>query len=75
MGEMRVLDSTGDTKIIWDPDNDDEVDAAKSQFEILKEKGFSIFKVGKDHEKTGGKLKSFPKAAAKLIAVPALVGG
>ena len=75
MGEMRVLDQTGDTKVIWDPDNDDEVEAAESQFDILLEKGFNIFKVGKDHEKTGGKLKKFPKTAGKLIAVPALVGG
>jgi hypothetical protein len=48
---------------------------AEAQFDRLLDKGFSIFKVGKNHEKTGGKLKRFPASAGKLIAVPALVGG
>ena len=75
MGEMRVLSGKGDTKVIWDPSNDDEVDAAKAQFELLMEKGFKIFKVGKDHKETGGALKKFPKRSGKLIAIPRIVGG
>jgi len=75
MGEMRVLNGTGDSKVIWDPENDDEVDAAKCQFDMLLKKDFRIFKVGKDHEKTGGALKKFPASAGKLIAIPKIVGG
>lgn len=75
MGQIHVLDGTGDTKVIWDPSNDDEVEAAEAQFEMLAEKGFKIFKVGKDHEQTGGALKRFPKTAGKLIAIPKIIGG
>lgn len=75
MGELRILNSSGDSKVIWDPANDDEVEAAKCQFDMLLGKGFSIFKVGKDHEKTGGALKKFPAIAGKLIAIPKIVGG
>lgn len=72
---MSVLNGEGDSKVIWDPSNDDEVEAAKCQFDILINKNFSIFKVGKDHEQTGGALKKFPKKAGKLIAIPKIVGG
>jgi len=75
MGEMRILSGKDDTKVLWDPTNKDEVAAAKAQFAILQEKGFSIFEVGKDHEKTGGALKKFPKKVGKLIAIPKIVGG
>ena len=34
MGEMRVMGSTGDTKVMWDPQKDDEVKAAEAQFDI-----------------------------------------
>ena len=75
MGEMSILNSSGDSKVIWDPSNDDECEAAKCQFDILLGKNFSIFKVGKDHEKSGGALKKFPKRAGKLIAIPRIAGG
>jgi len=75
MGELRILSAKGDSKMLWDPTNDDEVEAAEAQFDLLLEKDFKIFKVGKDHEKTGGALKKFPATAGKLIAVPRIVGG
>lgn len=75
MGEMRVLDPSGDSKIIWDPDNDDEVEGAEAQFDILVDKGFKAYKVGKDHKKTGKPLKKFSPSAGKIIMVPAIAGG
>jgi len=75
MGELAILSAEGDTKVIWDPSNNDESEAAKCQFDMLIGKGFNIFKVGKNHEKTGGAIKKFPKTAGKLIAVPKIVGG
>lgn len=75
MGEMSVLNSSGDSKVIWDPDSEDEIEAAQCQFDILLDKGFKIFKVGKDAEKTGGALKKFPAGSGKLIAIPKIVGG
>jgi len=75
MGEMRILSAEGDTKVIWDHENDDEVEAAEAQFDTLREKGFKCFRVDKKGEKTGGAISRFPKTAGKLIMVPVVRGG
>jgi len=90
MGEMRIITSmaqdevkklpahmrrSGDTKVIWDPKNDDEVEAAQAQFDVLIDKGFQAFKVDKEGNKTGKGIKTFNPKAGKLIMVPAIQGG
>jgi hypothetical protein len=74
MTELRVLSSMGDTKVIFDPDNDDEVAAAKVQYKTLINKGFKAFKVKKSGE-PGKKMKKFDKDAGKIIMVPPIIGG
>jgi L-alanine-DL-glutamate epimerase-like enolase superfamily enzyme len=74
MTELRVLSSMGDTKVIFDPDNDDEVAAAKVQYKTLIDKGFKAFKVKKSGE-PGKKMKRFDKDAGKIIMVPPIIGG
>ena len=74
MGEMRVMGSQGDSNIMWDPKNKDQCEAAKLQFDALKEKGYLAFKV----KKAGGKgtqIKSFDKKAGKIIMAPPVRGG
>ena len=75
MGEMRVLDTSGDTKVIWDPDNEDECDAAEAQFNSLKKKGFTAFEVGKRGKKSDERVDEFNPDLGKLIMVPAMRGG
>ena len=72
--ELAVLDRSGDTKTIWDPDNEDEVDIARETFRRLVAKGYAIFKVDKEGSK-GVKMRDFDARAGKLIAVPAIVAG
>ena len=74
MGEMRIISGEGDTKMLWDPANEDEVEAAEAQFDALIEKGFTAFKVKKDGEK-GKKITKFDEDAGKIIMVPRIVGG
>lgn len=74
MGEMRTLNESGDTKVIWDPSNDDEVDAAKSQFNALKKKGFTAYSVKKGGEKNKA-ITEFDPEAGMIIMVPKIVGG
>lgn len=74
MHELAVMDRTGDTKTIWDPADEDEVDNARATFDRLKKKGFSIFRVDKDGGK-GKRMENFEPDAAKMIAVPVIVGG
>jgi hypothetical protein len=71
---MSILDMTGDTKVIWDPKNPDEVDAARQQFNTLKAKGFLAFSVKKDGEK-GTRIKEFDPEAEKIIMSPQPLAG
>lgn len=72
--EMRIMDSSGDTKTIWDPKNKDEVKAAKELFEKLIGKGFSAFRVDKKGEKAE-RVKEFDPEIGALIMVPRIAGG
>lgn len=71
---LAILDKTGDTKIIWDPDDENEVANARRTFEDLKAKGFSAYSVNRRGNKDAV-VNEFDPDAEKLILTPALVGG
>lgn len=73
-GEMCVLDETGDTKLIWNPGNEDEVDAAKTMFSKLTKKGYIAYKVTRGGDK-GEVIKEFDATAEKIILAPPVIGG
>jgi len=72
--ELVILDTTGDTKIIWDSENDDEIEAAKETFKKLTKKGYLAFKVKKGGDK-GEVVKEFDADAERLILSPPIAGG
>ena len=74
MGEMAILDRTGDTKIIWDSANEDEVEEAKRTFKNLKDKGYAAYSVNKKGDK-GEVIKKFDADAERIIMAPPMVGG
>ena len=74
MGTMHVMDVTGDSKTIWDPNNADEVAQARKTFNDLKAKGYSAYKV-RDDGKKAEIMVSFDPQAGKLILSPAMAGG
>ena len=74
MGEMRILNTEGDLKVIWDPNNEDEVQAAEEQFDSLKEKGYNAYSVKKNGRKNV-MIDEFDPEAGKIIMTPAIVGG
>jgi len=73
-GMLHVLDGTGDTKVIWDPKNPDEVEAAKAQFDVLRKKGFLAYTVNKKGDK-GEVITKFDPDAEKIILSPPIAGG
>ena len=73
-GEMSIMGKEGDTKVIWDSENEDEVSSAKKTFEDLKKKGYSAFSVKKGGEK-GSRLDKFDADEEKMIMAPAMRGG
>lgn len=71
--EMSVLNATGDTKLIWDPNVPDEVENARETFNRLRKKGHIAYRVqGTDK---GEVMTEFDPTARKMILAPALVGG
>ena len=74
MSEMRVIDNTGDSKIIWDKDNPDEIEAARETFKKLTKKGYMAYSVKSKGEK-GELLTEFDPKAEKIILAPRMVGG
>ena len=74
MHELCELNNSGDTKTLWNPDNETECDIAEHAFNEFKRKGFSIFRVDSEGGK-GTRMTEFDPAAAKMIAVPKIVGG
>jgi len=74
MGELRILCSTGDQKIQWDPQSEDEVEVAELSFDRLKAKGYKAYEVEKTGEK-GKEITKFKKKAGMIIMAPVIAGG
>lgn len=72
--EMSVMDETGDSKLVWDEDNEAEVAAAETMFKSLKKKGYAGYKVDKKGEK-GTIMDEFDPSAEKVIMAPQMKGG
>lgn len=73
-GQMSIMDRSGDTKVIWDSDNADEVANAERTFNDLKKKGYVAYAVKGDGDK-GKVVGEFDEGLEKLILAPALAGG
>lgn len=75
MGELRIMDrKKGDTKTVWDKNDEDQVEAAEAQFKELTEKGYLAYTVKKDG-KPGKKMSKFDPNAEAVILAPPVVGG
>jgi len=72
---MAEMGSAGDTKIMWSKDNTDEIEAARKQFNELKAKGFTAFRVvGKSGDK-GEPMDTFDPDAERVILTKPMRGG
>jgi hypothetical protein len=73
-GELAIMNATGDTKIIWDSENEDEVAVARRTFTELRGKGYAAYAVKKNGDK-GEVIREFDPEAERIILAPAMVGG
>jgi hypothetical protein len=72
---FAIMDRTGDTKITFDPRNEDEVEIAKKQFADLRKKGFNAYKVQPKDGSKGELVREFDAREAMYIFVPPMQGG
>jgi len=71
--DMNILDRSGHMNVQWDPDKEDEVNAARATFDKMKSKGYSAF-VSEGGEK-GKRLERFDPSVEEMILTPPIQGG
>lgn len=71
---LVALDHTGDTRVMWDPANADEIKVAKDLFDSLKKKGYLAYSVKKNGDQ-GEVINAFDATEGKIVMTPQLVGG
>ena len=75
LNEMAIMGSSGDTKIIWDPDKFEEVENARRTFnDLVKIKKYAAFAVGRKGQKED-RITEFDPAEAQMILIPQMAGG
>jgi hypothetical protein len=87
---LEVLNADGHLTLNWDPDNPDEVQKAKAEFEALKAAGFAFFREDREVRRLGrsgaldvkageappvAKAREFEPRAARTVAVRPMRGG
>lgn len=75
MSVMEIMDHQGDTKILWDKNNPDEVENARRTFDDLKKKGFIAYSVSGGDGAKGEIIREFDPEAERLIMAPPMRGG
>ena len=74
MGELAIIDTTGDTKVLWDKTKQAEVDAAKKMFSRLKKQGYIAYTV-KNNGERGEIINNFDVNLERIIMHSPVVGG
>jgi hypothetical protein len=73
--QMHTLDRTGDQRVIWDSDQEEEVAAARETFKRLTKAGYLAYRAeGKKGEK-GEQIREFDPDAERIILVRPHQGG
>lgn len=75
MGELAIMDRTGDTKVIWNPENTDETETARETFRKLRAKGYLAYTVDPKDGSKATQMIEFDPNAGKVILAPAPRGG
>jgi hypothetical protein len=73
MGQLRKLDSTGDTKHEWDAKNPAEVEVAREVFTTYVAQGFSAARM--ENDSAGEIIREFDPNAGVIIFLPQMSGG
>lgn len=72
---LCVMNRTGDTRLMWNPNVHDEVAAAKKMFDDLKAKGYLAYSVEGEKGDKGSVINKFDPKISKIIMSPPMQGG
>lgn len=71
---LRIMGRSGDTKVTWDPRNQEEVRTARETFDALRAKGYLAFTVRRTDSR-GEQVKEFDPALSEILLAPPMAGG
>jgi len=71
---LRILDSSGDRRLVWRKESDDEVKEAKKAFREALAKGALAYKVDNDGERSK-QIREFDPEAEEIVVMPMVTGG
>jgi hypothetical protein len=74
-GVLHTLDRTGDTRVMWDKGNADEVATARKTFQDLTRKGYMAYRATGKRGDQGEQIREFDPDAERIILVKPLQGG
>jgi len=73
-GVLKIMDSSGDKRVVWMKDAPPQVDEAQKKFDEYIKKGYMAYKVGKKGKK-GTQIKEFNASLEEIIMVAPVIGG
>lgn len=71
---MAVMNETGDKKTIYDRSDAVQVEAARAEFKVYKDKGYMAYRM-LDEGRKGEILHAFDPKAEKVVFAPPMQGG
>lgn len=74
MGTLKIMDGTGDFKVVWNRENADEVEVARASFDKMLKKGYAAYGVKKGGDKKDRVYTFDPDSEAIIMAAP-MAGG
>jgi hypothetical protein len=74
IGVLEYMDNTGHSEIHWDSTKQVEVDAARAQFEFLKNNKYIAFRLKSDGS-PGERIYEFDPKAERILLQPQFAGG
>ncbi len=74
VGELCIMNATGDLKLVWNSENTQEAEEARRMFDEQRMKGYLAYKVIGDGSK-GEVMTAFDPHAGKIIMAPPVRGG
>ena len=71
--KLSMMDSSGDKETTWNPDDPDEVAAAKAIFDAVRKRGYLVY--SQPAGASGVALGQFDPSVENMVAVPPIVAG
>lgn len=75
MATLRILDSSGDTKLEWSPTDTASVEEVRRRFDELIDNGYYAYAFATPDTERPTMTRSFNPDAHEIITAPRLVGG